>query len=79
MMQKRKIQRYKPVDDDGIDFMRELQSDGMSVGSIAEIIFNKYELSLGHSSIRNYLSKVCQKEMNRRSKDIHEVDASERV
>jgi hypothetical protein len=77
MMQKRKIQRYKPIDDDVIDFMIELQSDGMSVGSIAEIIFNKYEISLGHSSIRNYLSKVRQKDMKRRSKAIREVVPNE--
>lgn len=79
MMQKRKIQRYKPVNDNVIDFMRELQADGMSVGSIAEIIFDKYRISLGHSSIRNYLSRVRQKEMKRGSKVIREVEIDERV
>jgi hypothetical protein len=79
MMQKRKIQRYKPVNDDGIDYMKELQSDGMSVGSIAEIIFDKYRISLGHSSIRNYLSKVRQKVMKRGAKVIRKVEVDERV
>lgn len=57
MMQKRKTQRYKPLDDDVINLMRELQANGNSVGTIAELIFKKYGISLGHSSIRNHLSK----------------------
>ncbi len=61
MMKKRKIQRYRPIDVRLIDFMKELRADGMSIGSIAEIIFNKYKISLGHSSIRNYLLKSISK------------------
>jgi hypothetical protein len=57
MMQERKNQRYKPLDDRVIDFMRKLRADGMSDGSIAEGVFNKYKISKSRSSIRNYLLK----------------------